>query len=214
MSFTIFKWHVGCSGKVRSYLECSACQYVQNMQLKRLIRSAGKEFSSVFTCFPLLGVCVCEKWFGVTYTLYSLFPSLFFCYCCCCVYHTVPLHFFPKILYISKPHRYGKLTAVDVAWSVCLFAGYNCEPLTNGWTDQDAVWVLGLGPGSPEVKRQFLWHVPRYYYRERIRSDVQKQRPDRNAFPGVDLVGQKKPLVRLGWALMAMRRFVIYFVAF
>jgi len=66
----------------------------------------GEEFSSVFTCFPLLGVCVCEKWCGVACTFYSLFFFLFFLLLFLfCISHGPTTVSFPKILYISRPHR-------------------------------------------------------------------------------------------------------------
>jgi len=55
---------------------------------------AGDEFSSVFTCFPLLGVCVC-LWEMVWCGVYILFFVFFcFCYCCYSLYHSVPLRSF------------------------------------------------------------------------------------------------------------------------
>jgi len=98
---------------------------------------AGEEFSSVFTCFLLLrSVCVCEKWCGVAYTSYF---SVFFLFCLLlflsCISHSPITVIFPKILCISRPRRYARhkwLIAIDVAWSVCLSAGYNREPCKNG----------------------------------------------------------------------------------
>ena len=53
---------------------------------------AGEEFSSGFTCFPLLGcVCVFVR-NGVVWCIHFILCSfLFSCYCCYSVYHTVPL---------------------------------------------------------------------------------------------------------------------------
>jgi len=95
---------------------------------------AVEEFSSVFTCFQLLGVCVCEKWCGVAYTFYSFF-YLVFCYCCYCVYHTFPLQSF-SLKFCTFLGHIGMqgiwFIAIDVAWSVCLSAGYNRESCKNG----------------------------------------------------------------------------------
>jgi len=54
---------------------------------------AGEDFSSVFTCFPVLRcVCVFVR-NGVVWRIHFIF-FLFFCYCFYSVYHTVPLQSF------------------------------------------------------------------------------------------------------------------------
>jgi len=78
-----------------------------------------------FVCFYLFStlgcVCVCEKWCGVAYTFYSLF-FLFLLLLLFFISLSPITVIFPKILYISRPHRYASiwLIAIDVAWSVCL----------------------------------------------------------------------------------------------
>jgi len=95
---------------------------------------AGEEFSSVFTCFPLLGcVCVCEEWCGVACTFYSLFFSCFFCYCCYSVYHTVPL----QSVFLKSCTFLGRIGSKAYCYRcslVCLSvsAGYHREPCKNG----------------------------------------------------------------------------------
>jgi len=80
------------------------------MRSRNVYQSACRR--GIFVCFYLfstLGVCVWEMvWCGV-YILFFVFFLVFVTVSI--LYITVPLVSFPKILYISRPHRY--------AWHTC-----------------------------------------------------------------------------------------------
>ena len=96
----------------------------------------------------------------------------------------------------------------DRAALVCLSVCHTSEPCKNGWTDQDAVWVVGLdGPKElcigkgvqiPHGKGQF-WEGkgrPVLKYRDTLRWAVQKGWTDGDAAWVVDSNGPKESCVR------------------
>ena len=67
--------------------------------------------------------------------VWCIYCTLFCFFCYRCLYYRIALQFF-FIFYISNPRRYGshgmRPVIVDVACSVCVSVGYNCEPCKNG----------------------------------------------------------------------------------
>ena len=128
---------------------------------------AGEEFSSVFTCFPLLGcVFLWEMvWCGV-YILFFVFLFLF-CSCCYSVYHTVPLvSFLQSCTFLGHIGMQGICMAYCyrcslVCLSVCWIQPWAMQKRIN-WS-RCRLGCVRLGSGSPEKKGQCWGHVPPRY---------------------------------------------------